>query len=100
MAKNIYRDEIQDMMAEGWRIAFYNPSKISNAKRRISILKDRIKPLIDNGYEVLLFNLSDPEYASEEGKADFTRAVEDGSMYVNLLSQEASDYIKELIKNG
>lgn len=108
------KQELIDMMNEGWKVALYDPKTFS--AERLVKYREYLKSQIDKGYEVMLYNFTDlpdiPEMEiidAETKKAekyviaspdDTKKAEENGNLYVALLNETLSGLIKELLKSG
>lgn len=109
------KQELIDMMNEGWKVALYDPKTFS--AERLVKYREYLKSQIDKGYEVMLYNFADlpdiPETDivdhetkevirySIDGAEELTKkAEENGNLYVALLNETLSGLVKELLKSG
>ena len=108
------KQELIDMMNEGWKVALYDPKTFS--AERLVKYREYLKSQIDKGYEVMLYNFTDlpdiPEMEiidceTKKGRKvcysspdDTKKAEENGNLYVALLNETLSGLVKELLKSG
>lgn len=78
----IYKEEITDLLNDKWKVVFYDPKFIGEETYPILKYNKRLKELVNKGYEVALYKFDDDEHN------------------MIFLQETASDYLKELMKNG
>lgn len=91
----IYKEEITDLMGQKWKVVYYDPKQLKPEQ-----MPQRLKDLLQKGYEVALYK---EEKEPIPGGEDYKEAVREAFVKdpdFIFLQEDASDYVKECIKNG